>query len=112
MWKNERRNVGIALVICAIAASSLEVITRVLTQRQLDYALSYAVGHNDIKQAAKLLNEGANPDAPFSGYRFHDEIERRLHPAAWQNNMMLDGSRDEMMTALLMKHGAKPLRPQ
>lgn len=56
---------------------------RVAWQNQQNYALTEAVSRRDLRTIGRLLREGADPNAPWSGYRLRDQIGRLLKREPW-----------------------------
>jgi len=104
--QKEKRAIFVTIVVGAVLVCTLHAVT----QDTLNYQLSEAVGCGDIKRAGILLDEGADPNAPYSGYSFQDKIYRIIHPYSFEGCSVLWGARrrgDTAMQSLLLKHGSK-----
>lgn len=94
----------------------LVVILGILANRQneRDYSLSEAVSNRNYARAEQLLKEGANPDAPWSGYELKHRIPMLMGKDPWDGKPigrsynLVNYSSDPKMKALLLKYGAKP----
>ena len=101
------------IAICLLIVFSLEAITRALTQNKLNHELSNAVAIDDVGQAAKLLKQGADPNAHSSGYTFPDKVQDFFHPHERDSDCMLwiaRGHGNKAMYDLLVTHGADRTR--
>ena len=102
-------------IIIAIFFLILLVSIPVLWQRnERDYTLSEAVSNQDYARAEKLLRDGANPDVPWSGYNFREQLYFFLGRDPWSGGPLtrkynlVNYTNDSKMKALLLKYGAKP----
>lgn len=106
VW-SEKRPILLTVLVGAMLVCTL----RAATQDTLNYQLSEAVGSGNIKRAGILLDEGADPNAPYSGYSLRDRLYRIIHPYSWEGCSVLWGARlrrDSAMENLLLKYGSKP----
>src|SRR5437773_1639277 len=77
--ENRWRRVGLALIVIAPVWFGV----RAWNQNERNYALSEAVGHQDVARVRRLLEAGANPNAPWSGYSWRDYLDRMLRRGPW-----------------------------
>ena len=98
-------------IVCLLAGASALTWQR----NERDYALTEAIGRNDITKVQKLLDAGANPNAPWSGYDFKATLYRLLgrdpfndHSPDRDNYRILYFTSNPQIRRILIEQGARP----
>jgi hypothetical protein len=106
---SEPNKTGFALLVAGFAAGLLFwVVAQSLYRNALNYDLSEAVSRRDIPRIEQLLDRGADPDAPWSGYGWRDSLDRMTHRTTiFDHYSILDRTaKDPPIHRLLLRHHA------